>query len=101
MRPGADRVASTCAGRCRAGCPPTALSARRDVFQPRDLDLQLGFAAMGMTMENLYDHAGPIEDLRSGRALEVASLARRDVMIDDHEFRLRRRLRIGLAPGDA
>ena len=49
-----------------------------------------------MTMENLNDDAGPIKYLRTGRALKVAGLAWRDVMVDDHEFRLRRRLRISL-----
>ena len=70
--------------------------ARRDVLQPRDLDLQLRLAAVRMAMEDLDDHAGAIEHLRAGRALEVARLARRDLVIDDHELRLRRRVRIGL-----
>ena len=47
-------------------------------------------------MEDLHDHAGPIEHLRASRTLEVACLARRDVVINDHELRLRRRLRIRL-----
>ena len=64
--------------------------ARRDVFQPRHLDLQLRLAAVRMAVKDLDDHAGPIEHLRAGCALEVAGLARRDVMVDDHECRLRR-----------
>ena len=47
-------------------------------------------------MEDLDDDAGAIEHLRAGRTLEVARLARRDLVIDDHELRLRRRLRIRL-----
>ena len=38
----------------------------------------------------------PIEHLRTGCALEVACLGRRDLVIDDHELWLRRRLRIRL-----
>ena len=80
--------------------PPAARrrlpQARRDVLQPRDLDLQLRLAAVRMTMEDLHDHAGAIEHLRAGRALEVACLARRDLVIDDHELRLRPRFRIRL-----
>src|SRR5260370_31673022 len=51
---------------------------------------------MRMTMEDLHDHSGPIKHLRTGSALEVACLARRDLLIDDHELRLRRRVRIRL-----
>jgi hypothetical protein len=29
-----------------------------------------------MPMEDLHDHAGPVEHLRAGRTLEVAQLAR-------------------------
>src|ERR1019366_4988937 len=81
--------------------PPTTArqrfpQARRDVLQPRDLHLQLRLATVGMTMEDLHDHAGPIEHLHAGCALEVAGLARRDIVIDDHEPRLRRRLWIAL-----
>src|SRR5260370_15741647 len=68
----------------------------RDVLQPRHLDLQLRLAAMRMTMENLHYHSGSIKYLRAGRTLEVACLAPRDVMIDDHELQLRARLQIGL-----
>jgi len=49
-----------------------------------------------MTMEDLHDHAGAIKHLRTGCTLEVACLARRDLVIDDHELRLRRHLRIWL-----
>src|SRR6202521_1361069 len=54
-------------GLARAGAllPPAARrglpQARRDVPQPRDLHLQLRLEAVGMTMEDLHDHAGPIE----------------------------------------
>src|SRR5450631_1268667 len=50
-----------------------------------------------MAMEDLHDHASPIEHLRTGCTFEVACLARRDLVIDDHELRLRRRLRIRLS----
>ena len=67
---------------------------RRDVLQPRQFNLKLRFAAVRMPMEDLHDHAGSIEHLRAGCALDVAGLARRDIMIEDDEFRLRRRVRI-------
>jgi hypothetical protein len=81
-------------GLARAGAPlaPAARrrlpQARRNLLQPCNLDLQPRLAAVRMTMEDLHDHAGPIEHLRSGCALEVACLARRDLVIDDHELRL-------------
>ena len=46
--------------------------------------------------KDLHDHASLIKHLRTGCTLEVACLARRDRVIDDHELRLRRRLRIRL-----
>lgn len=49
-----------------------------------------------MAMEDLHDHAGPIEDLRTGRPLDVADLVWRDVMVDDHELGRRLALRIWL-----
>ncbi len=70
--------------------------ARRDVFQPRDLDLQLRLAAVRMAMEDLHDHPGAVEHLRAGCALEIAGLARRNIVVDDHE--LRPCLRIRFAP---
>ena len=49
---------------------------RRDVLQPRDLNLQLRLATVCMTMKNLHDHAGPIKHLRTGCTLKVACLTR-------------------------
>jgi hypothetical protein len=49
-----------------------------------------------MTMEDLHYHARPIEHLSTGCTLQVTCLARRDLVIDDHELRLRRRLQIRL-----
>ena len=49
---------------------------------------------MRVAMENLHDNPGPVEHLRAGRALEIAGLARRNIVIDYHE--LRPCLRIGL-----
>jgi hypothetical protein len=90
-------IGLACAG---ALLPPAARrrlpQARRDVLQPRDLHLQLRLAAVRMTMKDLHDNAGPIEHLRPGCTLKVACLARRDLVIDDHELRLRPRFRISL-----
>jgi hypothetical protein len=76
-------------------CPGLARPAWRNVLQPRHLDLQLGLAAMRVTVEDLHDHSGPIKYLRTGCALKVARLVWRHFVIDDHELRIRR-LRIEL-----
>jgi hypothetical protein len=80
--------------------PPLSGSRRfpeawRDVLQPRHLDLQLCLAAVRVPVEDLHDHPGPIKNLRTGCALKVACLAWRNLMIDNHEFRIHR-LRIVL-----
>ena len=72
--------------RCRS--LPTAgrlAHARRDVVEPRDLDLQARLAALRVAVEDLDDDAGAVEHLRAGGALEVARLARRELVVDDHD----------------
>ena len=49
---------------------------RREVDQARNLDLELGLAALGVAVKDLDDHARAIEHLGAGGALEVAHLAR-------------------------
>src|SRR5260370_873660 len=66
--------------RAAAPLPPTARQRlpqpRPDVLQPRDLYLHLRLTAVCMTMEDLHDHASPIEHLRHARTLEPAGLGR-------------------------
>ena len=59
--------------------------AGRDVFQPRHLHLQLCLAGVGVAVENLDDDAGAVQHLGAGGALQIADLARRELMIDDDE----------------
>jgi hypothetical protein len=40
-----------------------------------------------MTIKDFDDHSGPVEHLRTGGAFKIARLARRDLVIDDHEPR--------------
>src|SRR4029078_11075149 len=54
------------------------------------------FAAPRMTMEDLDDHPGAIEHLRTGCTFQVPRLSRRELVIDDDDPRLRRRVSIGL-----
>jgi hypothetical protein len=64
----------------------------RRVVQSRDLDLQSRFTALGVPMKDLDDDAGAIEHLHARRALEVARLAGRHVVIDRDERGLLRRV---------
>ena len=60
--------------------------ARKDILQAGHLDLQFRLAAPGVTMEDFHDHPGAVEHLRAGRALQVAGLARRNLVVDDDEL---------------
>ena len=59
--------------------------ARRDVGEPRDLHLEPRFAAARVALEDREDHRGAVEHLRACRALEVARLGRRELVVDEHE----------------
>ena len=93
-----------CGDRARASsrrrpCPDAAAQALaaaglaqpgREVGQPRDLDLQPGLAARRVAVEDLEDHGGSIEDVGRGRALEVALLGRRQLVVDEDDGGARR-----------
>ena len=68
----------------------------RRVVQSRDLDLQSRFTALGVPMKDLDDDAGAIEHLHARRALEVARLTGRQIMIHRDEIDLRHRLTIAV-----
>jgi hypothetical protein len=55
------------------------------VGEPRDLDLQPRRSAGGVPVEDLDDHARAIQDRRARRALDVAELARRQLVVDDDD----------------
>src|SRR3989441_7252149 len=56
------------------------------IGEPRDLDLQPRRSARRVPMEDLDDHTRAIQDLRGrGRALDVAELARRQLVVDDDD----------------
>src|SRR5439155_26607560 len=58
----------------------------RYIGEPRDLDLQPRRSARRVSMEDLDDHTRAIQDLRGrGRALDVAELARRQLVVDDDD----------------
>ena len=59
---------------------------RREVAQPRDLDLQARLAGLRVAVEDLEDHARAIEHVDAGRLLEVALLGRREVVIDEDDL---------------
>ena len=59
-----------------------------DVFEPCHFDLELGFAAVGVAVEDLDDDAGAVEHAGTGGAFEVAGLAGGDVVVDDDVFGL-------------
>ncbi len=69
-----------------------------DVLQPGHLHLELRLAAARVAVKDLHDHAGPIEHVSAGRPLEVARLARRDLMVDDHDVGRWLRVRPWLGP---
>src|SRR2546422_2347191 len=56
------------------------------IGEPRDLDLQPRRSARRVPMEDLDDHTRAIQYLRGrGRALDVAELARRQLVVDDDD----------------
>ena len=69
------------------GAPSALAEARSDVGEARDLHLELGLATLGVAVENLHDHARAVQHRRPRGALQVARLARRDLVIDHHQRR--------------
>src|SRR5579864_3593155 len=61
-----------------------------DIVEARDLDLEAGFAAAGVAVEDLDDDARTVEDFGPGGALQVSRLAWGDVVVYDDEARLLR-----------
>ena len=56
----------------------------RQVVEPRDLDLHPRLPAAGVAVKDVDDHRCAVEHRRAGRLLEVAQLAGRQLVIDDH-----------------
>jgi hypothetical protein len=68
----------------------------RHVLQARDLHLDAGLTAAGVSLEDLQDEGGAVEHRDARRLLEVAGLGRRDLVVDDDEVRA-----LGLGRGRA
>jgi len=73
---------------------PAAHQARRQVLQLRQFHLQLAFAGLRALGEDAQDQLGAVEHLAAEFPLEIALLAGRQFMIEDHRRRVQR---IGLA----
>src|SRR5690606_3237876 len=58
---------------------------RRRVGEARDFDFEARFATARVAMEDLDDHPGSIERRDAGRSLEVAELARGDLVVHGDE----------------
>ena len=63
---------------------PAAHQARRQVLQLRQLHLQLAFAGLGALREDAQDQLGAVEHLAAEFLLQVALLARRQRVVEDH-----------------
>jgi hypothetical protein len=69
---------------------PPAHEARRQMLEARELDLQLAFVRASALREDIEDDVGAVVDLDGGvafreRALEVAHLRGRQLLVEDHD----------------
>ena len=67
---------------------PAAHQARRKVLELRQFHLQLAFVGLGALREDAQDQFGAVEDLAAEFLLEVALLARRQRVVEDHGCRI-------------
>ena len=79
------RTAQTDAALLALEVGPAAHQARRQVLELRELDLQLAFEAARALREDVEDQAAAIEHAALEFLLEVAFLAGRERVIDQHE----------------
>jgi len=56
--------------------------------QLRQLDLDFGLAGTGMTRKDVQDQIGPVDNLAFQQVLQVAHLARRKLVVENHEIAL-------------
>ena len=64
---------------------PQAAHAREVVFELCEFDLQLALRGVGVVGEDVQDHRGPVDDRHVQRRLQVALLARRELVVAGHE----------------
>ena len=67
---------------------PAPHQARRQVLQPRQLDLQLALVALRARAEDLEDQHRAVGDRHAEMALEVALLRRRQRLVEEHRLGL-------------
>src|SRR5439155_16435851 len=68
--------------------------ARQEVMQPGRLDLETTFVGARMLGEDLEDDLGPIHHARLDLELEIALLARAEVLVADHHVELALELQV-------
>ena len=86
---GAD-AADAAAGAETLEVRPQAAHAGHVVLELRELDLQLALGRVGVAGEDVEDHRGAVEHRHVELLLEVALLARRELVVGDDEVRVRR-----------
>src|SRR5581483_436865 len=74
---------------------PSAHEARREMLQLRELDLQFAFVRARALGEDVEDQSRAIEHAALQELLEIALLARRQLVIEDRELGPGRRREIG------
>ena len=85
---GAD-AADAAAGAEALEVRPQAAHARHVVFELGELDLHLALGRVGVAGEDVEDHRGAVEHRHVELGLEVALLARRELVVGDDEVRVR------------
>ena len=87
--PGAD-AADAAAGAETLEVRPQAAHAGHVVLELRQLDLELALGGVGVAGEDVEDHRGAVDHRHPELLLEVALLARRELVVDRDEVRVRR-----------
>ena len=64
---------------------PHARQPREEIFELRELDLQLGFVAARARRKDVENHFGAIHDSEAEAFLELHALHRRERFVEQHE----------------
>jgi hypothetical protein len=67
---------------------PQPAQAGHVVLELRELDLQLALGGARVASEDVEDHGGPVDDRHAELLLEVALLARRELVVADDDVRV-------------
>ena len=65
---------------------PLARQARQQIFELRQLDLQLAFVAARALGENIENQLAAVDDANFERRFQIALLRRRQILVDDDEI---------------